>query len=188
PGAQRDSSSLCRISSSTSARSTCRRTAMAALPLLVPQPASSSTGRGDTPDPGHPIGSCREKRVVSPVGPGRRLTTFARADGTAADGSPRERAGEAEVLGDDAELDLVGPLPHLQDPGVAVVAGDDVLVEEAVAAPDLAGVAGVVGGGVAAHELRDRGLLRDGQAGVEASGGLVRDLLPFGGGGVLEVE
>src|SRR5690606_28215909 len=89
--------------------------------------------------------------------------------------SPRERPREAEVLGDDPELDLVGPLPHLQHARVPVVAGDDVLVEEAVAAPDLAGVAGVVRSGVAAHELRDRGFLREGDAGVEAAGGLVHE-------------
>src|SRR5690606_35288102 len=76
---------------------------------------------------------------------------------------------EAEDAGDDHELHFVGALADLEYLRVAVVAGDEVLIHEAVAAEDLGGVAGVLHGGIARDELGNSGLGFERQAGVAAA-------------------
>src|SRR5699024_7750100 len=167
PGAQRDSSRRWRISSSTSARRTCRRTAIAA------PPSPSRPGLRGRAGPLDNTASPYRKSCAAVSGGG--LVPGSSRVRRASHPSPRQRVREPQVLGDDAELHLGGALPHLQHAGVAVVAGHHVLVEEAVAAPDLAGVAGVGRRGLAAHQLGHRRLLAEGHPGIEAPGGLVHE-------------
>src|SRR5699024_8233845 len=77
---------------------------------------------------------------------------------------------ESEFAGDEHELDLGGALPDLEDLRVAVVAGDEEFVHEAVAAVDLGGIAGVVHRCLAGDHLRDRGLLLERQPGEHPGG------------------
>src|SRR5699024_1679552 len=158
PGAQRDSSSRWRISSSTSARRTCRRTAIGP-PLSVPAAGPGRPAPASGLRPCHPIGS-RRGTCPAALRPAP---------------SPGERVREPEMLGDDRELHLGGALPHLEHARVAVVAGHDGLVEEAVASPDLAGVARVGDGGLAAHERGEGGLPAERHPGVEAVRRLVHE-------------
>src|SRR5699024_7071639 len=70
-----------------------------------------------------------------------------------------ELGSESEFAGDEHELDLGGAFADLEDLRVAVVAGDEVFVHEAVAAVDLGGVASIVHGCFAGDHLRNGGFL-----------------------------
>src|SRR5699024_10004185 len=77
---------------------------------------------------------------------------------------------ESEFAGDEHELDLGGAFPDLEDLRVAVVAGNEEFVHEAVAAVDLGGIAGVFHRCLAGDHLRDRGLLLERQPGEHPGG------------------
>src|SRR5699024_4864904 len=76
-----------------------------------------------------------------------------------------ELGSESEFAGDEHELDLGGAFADLEDLRVAVVAGDEVFVHEAVAAVDLGGVASIVHGCFAGDHLRNGGFLLERQSG-----------------------
>src|SRR5690625_3627063 len=77
---------------------------------------------------------------------------------------------ESEFAGDEHELDLGGAFPDLEDLRVAVVAGNEEIVHEDVAAVDLGGIAGVVQRCLAGDHLRDRGLRLEPQPGQPPGG------------------